>query len=265
MKEGARRLVRRWQNRVIARLRGSICYAGRVLRDQKTGSDFGRNQPLQTCDSMLRYTCAADVSYTGDMQRLASKAAATLLAAAWFLGGCAANTRAVHTDGPPPDFSLDLTILVGNAATEEDPSRPRHLRQSRYIVFPDGRLHYGADPQRGPEWLPPAVRTLDWRSMKQLWAVAEEISLADPVRGELPFNFKLVTAERGEVVYLLAVTGQNQRWAVTRANTQDAPDPAMTSLIEHLADLAWVEQFGEILRPLPQRYDFGPDPYERYR
>lgn len=182
--------------------------------------------------------------------------------------GCAAQ-QSIGSDDTPPDFTIDLTVLVGSprdAASNHtsDQPQPHHLRQSRYVLFPDGRLHFGADPKRGSDWLPPAVRVLDAATMHELWSRIQSESFAVPEAAE-PVNFESMAASPGQVIYLLAVTAMDERWAIIRATPAHAPDPAMAAFIDHLAELAWAEQYTAESRPAPQRYYFGPDPYRRYR
>lgn len=168
------------------------------------------------------------------------------------------------SEAVPADFSVDLTILVGQGVADDIRSEP-HLRSSRFIVFPDGRFHYGVDPKRTAAWQPPPVRTLDSQTMQNLWRDVLALGLADPALSREPENFKTVVAESGQIVYLLALTGESERWAVVHRTRADSPPPQMVQFVNRLAELAWVESYTEALRPLPARYDFGPDPYERFR
>ncbi len=183
------------------------------------------------------------------------------------LSGCAANPVSSQ-NATPPGFSIDLTILRGRAdhAALRQRLEP-HERQSRYVLFPDGRLHHGTHPQRGAQWLPPLVRTLNQRDVAQLWALAEQNGYTDADEAQMPTNFATVTAQSNELVYLIALTDDNRRWAFTHRVTQQQPDldPGLVALIHRLAELAWMQDEVHALPPLPQRYDFGPDPYAQYR
>ena len=180
--------------------------------------------------------------------------------------GCAAPQSVTHRDAQPADFSIDLTVLVGSRAVDRDRvDLPPHLRPSRFVVFPDGRLHHGEDVSRGADWLPPPVRTLNWPAMQELWSLATHLGFNDPEAAEEPVNFKNLAAQPEEVVYLLAMTGHEKRWAVVRSGSRQVTDPAMEEFIAHMAELAWVPQQAEASRPLTPRYDFGPDPYQQFR
>ncbi|MCH7848198.1 MAG: hypothetical protein IIB53_07540, partial [Planctomycetes bacterium] len=69
------------------------------------------------------------------------------------LGGCtAAPDYAVDPlSGAPADFTVDLTIL---GTLDGEPTPPVHLRPGRFVLFPDGSLHFGLDEDRGVNWLP---------------------------------------------------------------------------------------------------------------
>ena len=61
---------------------------------------------------------------------------------------------------------------------------------------------------------------------------------------------------------MVLVTGDGHRWA--RTETLGGTDGALDRLVERLAGLAWAADTPAAGAP-PHRYDFGPDPYERYR
>ncbi len=183
------------------------------------------------------------------------------------VGGCANKPRVVEDPlgSTPEDFSLDLTVLTG-PGTDEYPQA--HLRQSRFVMMPDGTLHFGVDEDRtrGADWLPDVVRTLTRQQVAEVWSLSRQLGLTDAARGDDRVNFNLITAQPEQVVYLAAFTGDDEAWAFVRRSPAKAPDAALTSLTRRLAQLSWasdVEQ--EALAIMPMRYNFGPDPYERFR
>lgn len=191
--------------------------------------------------------------------------AAVLLTAA----GCSAPS-AIQADplgGAPADFTLDVTVLVGD---DVQPASEAHLQRSRYVLFPDGLLHYQADPQgeRGQDWLPPLMRVLNRRQVAEVWSLIQQLGFAEQTGddGE-PFNFKLVHVQPDERVYLLGVQAHGRRLNFKRGGlASEAPDAAMVQLVRRLAELAWASDLPEQpIRTLPRRYDFGPDPYAPYR
>ena len=132
-----------------------------------------------------------------------------------------------------------------------------------------GTLRYGIDEERtlGANWRPDVVRRLDRLQVQEVWALARQLGLTDPAKGDEPINFALVKAEPNQVVYLAAFTGNDDSWEFVRRSTFPAgPDPSMTTLARRLAQLAWASDVQDsIAAMMPIRYNFGPDPYARYR
>jgi hypothetical protein len=169
---------------------------------------------------------------------------------------------------------MELTVLTGDKVPMQS-AIDRHA--SRYLVLPDGSLHYapgpgpGAAGTEGAARQPALARILSRRQMSDLWSLARQLGLADSPLGDEPFNFRLIEAQADEVVCMAAFTAHEQSWSfIRRAKVHEPSDPAMAALITHLARLAWVEPpaapSGPTFAPAaPQRYDFGPDPYERFR
>ncbi len=175
---------------------------------------------------------------------------------------------AVPVDDPldvaPDDFSIDLTI----STARDDPNLPKETRSSRFVLFADGSLHWGNQENRGADWLPPLRRTLDRSHMAQLWSLAGSYGLSDSTAAEAPVNYNLLEPEPGEIIYILAMTGDEKRWGFVQRfeELDEPPDAAIAEIAGRLAGLAWTGEMPQD-RPLiiPQRYDFGPDPYVDYR
>ena len=182
------------------------------------------------------------------------------------LTGCAAPPEFAPDPlgAVPMDFTLDVTILTG----EDIKDRPEaQWRQSRYVLFSDGSLHYGADNERKADWMPDLARRLSRQRVAEIWSLSQQLGFADPVNGDVPTNFMSISPAPTEVVYLIAYTGSNKRWEfVRRTEPGDNADPASVTLVRRLAMLAWANDRSSREMPLlPNRYDFGPDPYARYR
>ena len=180
--------------------------------------------------------------------------------------GCAAPSEFAPDPlgAAPMDFTLDVTILAG----EDIKDRPEaQWRQSRYVLFSDGSLHYGADNERKADWMPDLARRLSRQRVAEIWSLSQQLGFADPVNGDVPTNFMSISPAPTEVVYLIAYTGSNHRWEfVRRTEPGDNADPASVTLVRRLARLAWAnDQSSREMPLLPNRYDFGPDPYARYR
>jgi hypothetical protein len=164
----------------------------------------------------------------------------------------------------PDDFTLDLTVLTGRGVPEDSPV---HLRQGKAMLLADGTLH--ADWGEGVSWdtRPGLTRTLRREQVTELWELARQLGVSDPAAREQPVNLGLVEPDRGEVVYLLAMTAGDDRWTRMQRGPADGEvDPVMMRLTRALAALAWAsdERLEEGVMA-PVRYDFGPDPYAPYR
>ncbi len=194
---------------------------------------------------------------------------ATLLLMLLTCAGCASRPAASALDPvgtPPEDFSIDLTILAEAHPGDNLPATI-YARPSRFVLFPDGSLHFGVDEEsRGAGWLPGLTRRLNRDQMSRLWTLTRNLGLADAQRAAEPVNFRLIESQPGEVRYLAAIAAHNQRWAfIDHKPLEGDADPAMIALIDALAALAWADD-GTLGAPQHStRYDFGPDPYARYR
>ncbi len=193
---------------------------------------------------------------------------AAVLAFTLACAGCAQKQQ-VSVDplgAAPTDFAIELTILTG---MDTPPSSEAHLRQSRYVLFADGSLYQGDDPQRehGPDWLPPLTRVLTRRQLAEIWSLSQQLGFTDPANAQLgAVNFKLVAPPQDGVAYLAAFSGWGERWTFVRTGTLAEPDPAMVQLARDLAQRAWAsDQLPAAISVAPKRYDFGPDPYARFR
>lgn len=172
----------------------------------------------------------------------------------------------------PSDFSIEITVLA--PPTTEDPGDSGHdvpvqFKTSRYVLFPDGSLHYGLDPERkrGGDWLPPLIRILSRRETASVWSLSQQLGFADPERGEPSVNFKLVHPGPHEIVTMAGFSGGGRRWSFIRHQPEgEFEDAAMTQLVRSLAALSWASDRAlPESRIVPKRYDFGPDPYAKYR
>ena len=65
------------------------------------------------------------------------------------------------------------------------------------------------------------------------------------------------------VVGLCSLDGVPLRFR-SRAGDDESLDPRMTRLLDRMGELAWIDADADA-PAIPSRYDFGPDPYARYR
>ncbi|MHC4947984.1 MAG: hypothetical protein ACYTG1_06955 [Planctomycetota bacterium] len=190
-----------------------------------------------------------------------------VLAAAAGPPGCAASPEPVAAEPPPPpppatappDFALELTVTADPTGAAE---RRAHLRSGRFLLFADGSLHFA--PTAAAEGaVPPRVRTLRSSQVDALWS---RVTALDLVVGRPLEIADVVPPSTGRVAYRLDVAGDGRRWSRRRAGPLAEPDPGLADLARRLAALAWVSDTVPARAVLPpRRYDFGPDPYARFR
>lgn len=163
--------------------------------------------------------------------------------------------------GVPRDFQLDVRVLVG--AKVEDRDRLER-RQVHMIVLPDGALHAAVGDQVIPGSRPGLARVLYRDQVADLWVLLQQSSFigsGDPVIGPVR------QPGAKEIVYIVEYTMDNiRRRIVERQLSGDARGSATTVLVRSMGAMAWLRD-----RPIrdstvmPIRYDFGPDPWARYR
>tara|TARA_Y100000589_G_scaffold162151_1_gene154100 strand:+ start:1244 stop:2104 length:861 start_codon:yes stop_codon:yes gene_type:complete len=161
----------------------------------------------------------------------------------------------------PDDFSVDITILSAQDGTAAE------SRNARYVLFPDGTLHYAARPGRGPNTLPPIVRRLSRSQMEGVWSRIRQLGLTEPALADQVRNFRKVWPPVEGRIYLFAFTAGGQYWNFTRkVEPGEELDPALRSFLRTMGSLAWAQDTDTLpVRVKPRRYDYGPDPYAVYR
>lgn len=204
--------------------------------------------------------------YPVSMRRLRRWLAFVLVPA---LSGCAAAPQRDAGDplaGAPLDFTLTLGVLRGGGVDEA--SEPKQATASRWVLFPDGSLCY--EQARGAraamDTLPPLARVLNRAQVAEVWSRVRQLGLAGHDASDAAVNLKLVRAGDGEVVHVVDVRANGRRRTIVQRTAPQAAPPALAALADHLGELSWADQLGGQPRQLPpKRYDFGPDPYARYR
>jgi hypothetical protein len=192
------------------------------------------------------------------------------------LPACSApfSTVADPLEVAPADFYIDATILAAPATRSPDDAKalhtgPAHVRPARYVLFADGTLRHGFDHagERGANWLPPITRMLTRAQTAHVWSRAQQLGLANPQAADPGINANLVKANPGERVVFIDFRGNGRRWNfLRRAPLDQPPDAALAHFIDHLVQLSWADdESAPDALIAPKRYDFGPDPYERYR
>jgi hypothetical protein len=179
------------------------------------------------------------------------------------LAGCASRAPASPgADRYPDDFSIDATLLVGLGAPE---SLRAEEQQAKYQVLPDGSLLADASPFLDISTRPGRARWLYEEQVQWLWSTCSQAGFLQEADANGPPNPDLLEARRGERLAVLTFRAEGRTWTfVRRARGEEPLDPAAARLLRSLAILAWMPDFrAEELAP--ERYDYGPDPYELYR
>lgn len=195
----------------------------------------------------------------------------TALLTGLFAGGCASK-QTVSADPlgtVPSDFTIDVAVISGG---REDAERgtgevvPAELRSGRFIVFPNGDLHYASRDMRSHEARPPLTRRLTRDELSRLWAICNQSGLVDASPMTMD-EARSMNPDSGEVVYILTLHADGRYRGVARIfERSGATDTAEGALVRELAALAWANELpSDRAMVIPKRYDFGPDPYERYR
>lgn len=193
-------------------------------------------------------------------------AALALLATA--AGGCASGAAgpgaAAQTvpERVPNDLTVDVTVLVGRGAPD---AVLVESQQAKYIVEPDGTLQADAGPFIDISTRPGRSRVLAQDQLAYVWSVLRQTGFAREADANGPPNPDLLRVNPKERLAIITVRAEGHTWSFVRRTTGDqALDPAAARVIRTLAALAWIPD----RRPsdlLPERYDYGPDPYAVYR
>lgn len=169
----------------------------------------------------------------------------------------------------PADFAVSIAIAGPTAGPDAPPpgsaGRPLDEVTARYVLFCDGSLHWAPGPWDPRTGLPPLRRVLDASQSAGVWSLARQLGLADPANGTDPVDHNVLVAPPDHVVCVAVLRAGGKRWAFRQTRRVGEPlDPALERFIDHLAALAWAAVPLE-RPPSATWYDFGPDPYARYR
>ena len=205
------------------------------------------------------------------------------------LSGCASSSRTSDNQGVvPEDFQVDITILLGNELRyflqkARGVGWPADLRPWRAIIMSDGSLRSDFGSNLGVDDRPGLTRHLYRRQIETLWKAVEQVGLSEPDAtrpGNFSGNPALISAQTNEIVQIMSIQAYGQRWNVVHRfvpviTDQRSPDPTtsssmespkMRSIIRRVLALAWASDVPSEERfAAPERYDFGPDPWARYR
>ena len=176
--------------------------------------------------------------------------------------GAPAESPAIADGTYPPDFTLDVTVLVGLGAPE---LLKVEERQAKYVVLPDGALHADASPFIDISTRPGRTRWLYEDQVQFLWGLCAQYGFTDERSANGPPNPDMLRVPRGERLAIMTLRASGQTWTFVRRATDAQPfDAAAVRIIRTLAILSWLPDYrAEDIAP--ERYDFGPDPYAVYR
>ena len=160
----------------------------------------------------------------------------------------------------PNDFSLDITVVT------TEPHDLAHMRSSRFVVFPNGALHHGAEPGWGPNTLPSRTRLLSREQVSTIWNRLDQMGMSTSKQADETVNFQLLPKPENGSVYMVGIKAKGKYWNYVRFITEDqTADPAFTNLIRLLAGYAWASDQPDVIGyEEPIRYDLGGNPYESY-
>ncbi|MFM1832404.1 MAG: hypothetical protein RLZZ461_720 [Planctomycetota bacterium] len=216
-----------------------------------------------------------------------SVAGLLMSAIAMCLVGCG-STPAPVADGVPEDGIIAAGVVVGPGLVREIQQHPEdwpvHLRPGRAIILADGSLRADVGPTLDLGDRPGVSRHLRRAQLAELWRDLDGLGLGSSEAGNYEGNPKLLQPGRREVLQVLECRRDGRDWIVVHRFEVPAPatgdekeaeivakaeldeDPRLRAAIRRIAALAWAADLPPDGVPrYPERYDFGPDPWARYR
>ena len=206
-----------------------------------------------------------------------------------FLASC--STPPVGSQELSEDGVIAAAVVVGpelGHLIEAVPSNwPVEVRPGRAIILADGSLRADVGPSIGVDDRPGITRHLRRPQLVSLWRRLDELGLGTAEAGNFTGNPKLIEVGDREVVQILQLRRADRDWIVldrftvpeADVESDDAPllrrrfepdlsgeNSRMRAAIRAIAALAWASDVppDDTVR-FPERYDFGPDPWARYR
>ena len=158
---------------------------------------------------------------------------------------------------------------------------PVELRPARAVILADGSLRADVGPSLGVDDRPGVTRHLRRLQLVNLWQRLEELGFAEAESGNFDRNPNLLVPGPNEVIQILELRRNGRDWMVVDRfpvapeagepesapdESQSGQDPRMKAALRSIAALAWASDAppDDTIR-FPERYDFGPDPWARYR
>ncbi|MBM4009483.1 MAG: hypothetical protein FJ285_07815 [Planctomycetes bacterium] len=182
-----------------------------------------------------------------------------VIAAVLCLGACSdIRTTQIKTVDVPDDAAIDVTILTGQGVKDLPQA---HLRQGKFTMLSDGSLHSDYGDSLTFLTRPAITRWLYRDQVNGVWSLACETGWISPSQSTVDEWPSSVVPAPDEIVYILFFHAEGTDWwFVRRFKATEVPDANAVTLVRSLCSLAWATDRSAD-RNLPQRYDFGPDPY----
>ncbi len=180
--------------------------------------------------------------------------------------GCASSEHAERATADPlanvpADFQLDIQVLVGRSVESDDRLERREVHM---VILPDGSLHAAQGKEVTSGSRPGLARILYRGQVADVWNLLNQLSVIGT--GEPPTG-PVDEPNADEIVYVVEYTMNNDRRRIEkRVSADDAKSGAETVLVRSIGALAWLRDVpisDSTVAPL--RYDFGRDPWARYR
>lgn len=158
----------------------------------------------------------------------------------------------------PADFTLDVIVFEPEAEGADGIAAV----SSRYVLFPDGALHYGTALPDRTDRLPPFRRVLTRSDVGRLWGLIVSSGLTEAGISNGAATARLHPTG-GEATTMMTVAASGERFTI--ASDEVAVAAPLDTVVRRLGQLAWASDLDETRVIAPRRYDFGPDPYAVYR
>lgn len=212
---------------------------------------------------------------------LRTAALATLLG--MLMAGC--RTTPQDRSMPPDDGVIGAAVLVGPSLghrIQRDPAAwPVEVRPSRAVILADGSLRADVGPSLGVGDRPGVTRHLRRQQLLSLWNGFDDLGLAGEDAGNFDRNPELLVPGPDEVIQILEFRRHDRDWIIVErfvipedaqagttgsSGSLSGQDPRMRAALRSIAAIAWASDAppDDTIR-FPERYDFGPDPWSRYR
>ncbi|MEE2682127.1 MAG: hypothetical protein VX641_07115 [Planctomycetota bacterium] len=160
----------------------------------------------------------------------------------------------------PQDFEVEVLVMVGRKVPDRTVLQRRNVSM---LLLPDGSLHAATGTSVVAGTRPGLARTLYQDQVAELWALLGRLDLR--TAGTAPLR-PVRPPGAMEIVYVIEVTQNNQRRRIVDRLVKDETNRAMVAVIRSMGGLAWLRDEApppNLVEPV--RYDFGPDPWARYR